>query len=382
MEFLLESGFANLSWGNALLFLLGGAFMLLAIVKGMEPYVLLPIGLGIILGNLPGTGLAEFDPSGELQSSGIFGLIFHFTLSSWNILPPLIFLGLGALTDFGPIIANPKTLLLGAAAQLGIFVAFWSALGLGLFTSPDLFTLEEAGAIGIIGGADGPTTIFASAKLAPELLGITAVVAYSYMASVVFVQPPLMRLLTTQRERRIEMKTPREVSRTEKLMFPVGAMLIIILFVPESAPLIAMFMIGNIFRESGVVPRLSNAASNEVLNIATIFLMITIGAELTAERVFDLKTLAILALGIVAFSCGTIGGLVFAKVMNLFVKEKVNPLIGSAGVSAVPMAARTAHNLGQQANPSNYLLPHAMGPNVAGVIGSAVIAGVFISVLG
>ena len=375
MEFLLESGFANLSWGNALLFLLGGAFMLLAIVKGMEPYVLLPIGLGIILGNLPGTGLADFDPSGELQSSGIFGLIFHFTLSSWNILPPLIFLGLGALTDFGPIIANPKTLLLGAAAQLGIFVAFWSALGLGLFTSPDLFTLEEAGAIGIIGGADGPTTIFASAKLAPELLGITAVVAYSYMASVVFVQPPLMRLLTTQRERRIEMKTPREVSRTEKLMFPVGAMLIIILFVPESAPLIAMFMIGNIFRESGVVPRLSNAASNEVLNIATIFLMITIGAELTAERVFDLKTLAILALGIVAFSCGTIGGLVFAKVMNLFVKEKVNPLIGSAGVSAVPMAARTAHNLGQQANPSNYLLPHAMGPNVAGVIGSAVIAG-------
>ena len=382
MEFLLESGFANLSWGNALLFLLGGAFMLLAIVKGMEPYVLLPIGLGIILGNLPGTGLAEFDPSGELQSSGIFGLIFHFTLSSWNILPPLIFLGLGALTDFGPIIANPKTLLLGAAAQLGIFVAFWSALGLGLFTSPDLFTLEEAGAIGIIGGADGPTTIFASAKLAPELLGITAVVAYSYMASVVFVQPPLMRLLTTQRERRIEMKTPREVSRTEKLMFPVGAMLIIILFVPESAPLIAMFMIGNIFRESGVVPRLSNAASNEVLNIATIFLMITIGAELTAERVFDLKTLAILALGIVAFSCGTVGGLLFAKVMNLFVKEKVNPLIGSAGVSAVPMAARTAHNLGQQANPSNYLLPHAMGPNVAGVIGSAVIAGVFISVLG
>jgi len=382
MEFLLESGFANLSWGNALLFLLGGAFMLLAIGKGMEPYVLLPIGLGIILGNLPGTGLIDYDPSGELQSSGIFGLIFHFTLSSWNILPPLIFLGLGALTDFGPIIANPKTLLLGAAAQLGIFVAFWSALGLGMFTSPDLFTLEEAGAIGIIGGADGPTTIFASAKLAPELLGITAVVAYSYMASVVFVQPPLMRLLTTQRERRIEMKTPREVSRTEKLIFPTGAMLIIILFVPESAPLIAMFMIGNIFRESGVVPRLSNAASNEVLNIATIFLMITIGAELTAERVFDLKTLAILALGIVAFSCGTVGGLLFAKVMNLFVKEKVNPLIGSAGVSAVPMAARTAHNLGQQANPGNYLLPHAMGPNVAGVIGSAVVAGVFISILG
>ena len=382
MEFLLESGFANLSWGNALLFLLGGAFILAAIVKGMEPYVLLPIGLGIILGNLPGTGLVDYSSGGDVQTSGIFGLIFHFTLSSWNILPPLIFLGLGALTDFGPIIANPKTLLLGAAAQLGIFVAFWLALALGLFTSPDLFTLEEAGAIGIIGGADGPTTIFASAKLAPDLLGITAVVAYSYMASVVFVQPPLMRLLTTQRERRIEMKTPREVSRTEKLLFPTGAMLIIILFVPESAPLIAMFMIGNIFRESGVVPRLSNAASNEVLNIATIFLMITIGAELSAERVFDVKTLAILALGIVAFSCGTIGGLLFAKLMNLFVKDKVNPLIGSAGVSAVPMAARTAHNMGQRANPSNFLLPHAMGPNVAGVIGSAVVAGVFISILG
>ncbi|MCY4367137.1 MAG: sodium ion-translocating decarboxylase subunit beta [Chloroflexi bacterium] len=382
MEFLLESGFANLSWGNALLFLLGGAFMLLAIIKGMEPYVLLPIGLGIILGNLPGTGLVDFDPSGELQSSGIFGIIFHFTLSSWNILPPLIFLGLGALTDFGPIIANPKTLLLGAAAQLGIFVAFWLALGLGVLTSPDMFTLEEAGAIGIIGGADGPTTIFASAKLAPDLLGITAVVAYSYMASVVFVQPPLMRLFTTQRERRIEMKSPREVSRTEKLVFPTGAMLIIILFVPESAPLIAMFMIGNIFRESGVVPRLSNAASNEVLNIATIFLMITIGGELTAERVFDLKTLAILGLGIVAFSCGTVGGLLSAKLMNLVVKDKVNPLIGSAGVSAVPMAARTAHSMGQQANPGNYLLPHAMGPNVAGVIGSAVVAGVFISILG
>ena len=380
-QFLLESGFANLSWGNAVLFLLGGGFILAAIVKGMEPYVLLPIGLGIILGNLPGAGLVDFDPAGTVQSSGIFGIIFHYALSSWNLLPPLIFLGLGALTDFGPIIANPKTLLLGAAAQLGIFVAFWLALLPGFFNAP-LFTLEEAGAIGIIGGADGPTTIFAAAKLAPDLLGITAVVAYSYMASVVFVQPPLMRLLTTRRERQIEMKTPREVSKAEKLLFPAGAMLIIILFVPESAPLIAMFMVGNLFRESGVVPRLSNAASNEILNIATIFLMITIGAQLSAERVFQGQTLAILALGIVAFSCGTIGGLLFAKLLNLFVKDKVNPLIGSAGVSAVPMAARTAHNLGQQANPGNFLLPHAVGPNVAGVIGSAVVAGVFIAILG
>lgn len=384
MEFLLESGFANLSWGNAVLFLLGGGFILAAIVKGMEPYVLLPIGLGIILGNLPGAGLVDFNPAGGEQESGIFGIIFNYALSSWNLLPPLIFLGLGALTDFGPIIANPKTLLLGAAAQLGIFVAFWLALLPSFFAAPPFppFTLEEAGVIGIIGGADGPTTIFAAAKLAPDLLGITAVVAYSYMASVVFVQPPLMRLLTTRRERQIEMKTPREVSKAEKLLFPAGAMLIIILFVPESAPLIAMFMMGNLFRESGVVPRLSNAASNEILNIATIFLMITIGAQLSAERVFQGQTLAILALGIVAFSCGTIGGLLFAKLLNLFVKDKVNPLIGSAGVSAVPMAARTAHNLGQQANPGNFLLPHAMGPNVAGVIGSAVVAGVFIAILG
>ena len=381
MEFLSESGFASLNWGNALLILLGIGFAAVAIIKRTEPYVLLPIGLGIILGNLPGTGLTEFNPSGEVQTSGIFGVIFHYTLSFWNILPPLIFLGLGALTDFGPIIANPKTMLLGAAAQLGIFVAFWTALGLGFFTSPDLFSLKEAGAIGIIGGADGPTTIFASAKLAPDLLGVTAVVAYSYMACVVFVQPPLMRLLTTQKERQIRMRALREVSKTEKLVFPAGAMIIIILFVPESAPLIAMFMIGNLFGESGVVPRLSNAASNEILNIATIFLMITIGTQLSAERVFDLRTLAILVLGIAAFACGTIGGLLFAKLMNLFVKEKVNPLIGSAGVSAVPMAARISHTLGQEANPGNFLLPHAMGPNVAGVIGSAVVAGVFISIL-
>ena len=374
MEFLNESGFASLSWGNALLILLGVGFAAVAIIKRTEPYVLLPIGLGIILGNLPGTGLTSFDPSGEMQASGIFGVIFHYTLSFWNILPPLIFLGLGALTDFGPIIANPKTMLLGAAAQLGIFVAFWTALGLGFFTSPDLFSLKEAGAIGIIGGADGPTTIFASAKLAPHLLGVTAVVAYSYMASVVFVQPPLMRLLTTQKERQIRMRALREVSKTEKLVFPAGAMIIIILFVPESAPLIAMFMIGNLFGESGVVPRLSNAASNEILNIATIFLMITIGTQLSADRVFDLRTLAILVLGVAAFACGTIGGLLFAKLMNLFVKEKVNPLIGSAGVSAVPMATRISHTLGQEANPGNFLLPHAMGPNVAGVIGSAVVA--------
>ncbi len=384
-DFINASGFANITWQNVLLMILGFAFMASAIIKGMEPYVLLPIGLGIVLGNLPLTGLTDVPTAvfgaEHTQEAGLLGVFFHFTLSHWNILPPLIFLGVGAMTDFGPIIANPKTMLLGAAAQLGIFAAFWIALLIGFFTAPDLFSLKEAAAIGIIGGADGPTTIFASAKLAPDLLGITGVVAYSYMASVVFIQPPIMKLLTTEKERAIEMRSPREVSRLEKLFFPSTAMVLIVLFVPESAALIAMFMIGNLFSESGVVPRLWEAASNAILNIATIFLMITIGAQLDADTVFEVKTVAILALGITAFSAGTAGGLLFAKLMNLVFKEKVNPLIGSAGVSAVPMAARISHVVGQRANPRTFLLPHAMAPNVAGVIGSAIVAGIFISVL-
>lgn len=374
-HFINDTGFANIGWKNIILLLVGSVFVVVAIAKQREPYVLLPMGLGIILANLPLSGLTNFSASGGVQESGILGVIFNFALSQWNILPPLIFLGLGALTDFGPIIANPKTLLLGAAAQVGIFAALWIALVSGRFD------LSEAAAIGIIGGADGPTTIFASARLAPELLGITAVTAYSYMAGVVFIQPPLMRLLTTKEERAIEMSPPREISRIEKLLFPAVTMAIIILAVPESAPLISMFMIGNLFKESGVVPRLFNSASNEILNIATIFLMITVGAQLSAQRIFDLDSLTILGLGLGAFACGTMGGLIFAKIMNLFIKEKINPLIGSAGVSAVPMAARISHTLGQQANPRNFLLPHAMGPNVAGVIGSAVVAGVFISIL-
>ncbi len=351
-------------------------FIYLAITRDMEPYELIPIGLGIVVANLPLTGLMEL-PTAEsgFQDSGVFGVIFHYGLSFWNILPPIIFLGLGAMTDFGPMIANPKTLLLGAAAQVGIFVAFWGALATGLFSLP------ESAVIGIIGGADGPTTIFLSAKLAPELLGITAVIAYSYMATIAFIQPPLMRLLTTRKEREIVMKPPREVSRRERLIFPLAAMIIIILVVPRAAPLIAMFMIGNLFRESGVVPRLTNAASNELLNIATILLMITVGTQLSAERVFNWETLVILGLGLAAFACGTVGGLLFAKVMNLFLKDKINPLIGSAGVSAVPMAARITHHVGQEADSRNYLLQHAMGPNVAGVIGSAVVAGVFISLV-
>ena len=388
-EYFTETGIYHVEWGNFLLIALGLVFIYVAAARKTEPYVLLPIGLGIILGNLPLNALTQLATGDSLdilaaepQESGILGLTFHFALSFWNILPPLIFLGLGAMTDFGPFLANPKTLLLGAAAQVGIFVAFWGALALEWVPKLGLdFTTKEAAAIGIIGGADGPTTIFASAILAPDLLGRTAIVAYSYMASVAFIQPPLMRLLTTSRERQIVMRTAREVSRLEKLLFPIIAMVLIILLVPEAAPLIGMFMIGNLFAEGGAVPRLSQAASNEILNVVTIFLMITVGAQLSAARVLELETLAILALGLIAFASGTIGGVLFAKIMNLVVTEKVNPLIGSAGVSAVPMAARISHNLGQEANPDNFLLPHAMGPNVAGVIGSAVVAGIFISLL-
>ena len=376
LNFLRSTGFSELGPGEGVMIAVGLFLIYLAVSRDMEPYELLPIGLGVVIANLPLTGLLTLpNPGTGFQESGLFGIIFHYGLSFWNILPPIIFLGLGALTDFGPVISNPKTLLLGAAAQVGIFVAFWGALATGLFE------LSEAASIGIIGGADGPTTIFLSANLAPEILGITAVIAYSYMAAVAFIQPPLMKLLTTRKEREIEMPPPRRVSRLERLLFPTIAMVGIILIVPKSAPLIAMFMIGNLFRESGAVPRLTSAASNEILNIATIFLMLTVGTQLSAERVFQIDTLIILGLGLVAFACGTIGGLLFAKFMNLFLKEKINPLIGSAGVSAVPMAARISHHVGQESNPRTFLLPHAMGPNVAGVIGSAVVAGVFIALI-
>ena len=380
LDFIATTGLANLDWRNGIMIVVGLVFIYLAIRNEWEPYELLPIGLGIVAANLPLTGLITLpSPSAGFQEAGIFGVLFHYGLSFWNILPPIIFLGIGALTDFGPVIANPKTLILGAAAQVGIFIAFWGALFAGYLGLG--FGIKEAASIGIIGGADGPTTIFLSARLAPDILGVTAVIAYSYMAAVAFIQPPLMKLFTTAKERQIEMKPPRAVSKLEKLVFPNVALISIILVVPKSAPLIAMFMIGNLFRESGVVPRLTSAASNEILNIATIFLMLTVGTQLTAERVFDLETIVILGLGLVAFSCGTVGGLLFARLMNLFLKEKINPLIGSAGVSAVPMAARISHHVGQEANPKTFLLPHAMGPNVAGVIGSAVIAGVFISLV-
>ncbi len=381
VDFYNSTGISGLEWRSGIMLVIGLGFMFLAITKGREPYVLLPIGIGIIIANLPFTGLTDFAASADgHQKSGIFGIVLYYGLTFWDILPPIIFLGLGAMTDFSPVIANPKTLLLGAASQIGIFVAFWGALVSGSFLNIQ-FTVEEAAVIGIIGGADGPTTIFLSGVLAPQILGVTAVVAYTYMASVVFIQPPLMKILTTKREREITMSAPRDVSRIEKLIFPSVALIVIILVVPGSAPLISMFMMGNLFRESGVVPRLADAASNELLNITTIFLMVTVGTQLSAETMFKIDTLVIFALGMVAFGCGTMGGLLFAKFMNLILKEKINPLIGSAGVSAVPMAARISHKIGQEADPNVFLLAHAMGPNVAGVIGSAVVAGVFISLI-
>ena len=376
INFFNSSGAYAISWQQLIMLSVGIFFIYLAIQKEMEPYELLPIGLGVLIANLPGTNmLASPENAINYQEAGLFGIIFYYGLAFWNILPPIIFLGIGSLTDFTSLIANPKTLLLGAAAQIGIFIAFWGAILTGQFN------ISQAASIGIIGGADGPTTIFLSALIAPELLGITAVIAYSYMATIAFIQPPIMKLLTNKKERSIIMATPREVSKLEKLLLPPVAMIIIILIVPKSAPLISMLMIGNLFKESGVVPRLTSASSNEILNIATIFLMLTVGTQLSAERVFNIETLLILFLGLLAFSCGTATGLLSAKFMNIFLKNKINPLIGSAGVSAVPMAARISHHIGQESNDKVFLLPHAMGPNVAGVIGSAVVAGVFVSFL-
>jgi oxaloacetate decarboxylase beta subunit len=369
---LANTGLVNLSIGNAVMIVAGCTMCYLAIVKHYEPYELLPIGLGAILINLPLHQVGVF--SEQIQGSGLLGIVFQFGVYFYNILPPLIFLGLGALTDFGPLIANPRMLLLGGAAQVGIFVAFIGAMWLG-------FDLKEAAAISIIGGADGPTTIYLNAIMAPRLLGITAVTAYSYMALVAVIQPPIIQLLTTKEERKITMTQVRPVPRRVKILFPIGMMIVSILLIPMSAPLISMFMIGNVFRESGVVERLNKSAQNELLNIVTIFLMLAIGITLKAEAILDLTTIKILVLGLIAFCCGTAGGILFAKLMNLFSHNKVNPIIGAAGVSAVPMAARVAQEMAYREDPNNHLLMHAIGPNVSGVIGSAIVAGYFLSVV-
>jgi len=443
---LFETGFQAFFWGNALMLLIGGALIYLGIAKKMEPLLLIPIGFGILLINLPLGGLMDYElqitnttgvpskvisievdetsrlkendivlrlDSGEVSAPingrvkelmvspgqevkpgevmavmlttaqtplpttpvGLLSRIFQYGIM-WQIIPPLIFLCLGALTDFGPMIANPKTLLLGAAAQFGVYFAFFMALLAG-------FDIKEACSIGIIGGAEGPTTIYVTAMLAPHIIGATAVACYTYMALVPLIQPPIIKLLTTKKERAIYMKPQlREVSTLEKILFPIIASVIVILFVPMSAPLIGMFMVGNLFMTCGVTERLSKTAQTTFIDILTIFLTLCIGATMTAENFLLPRTLLVLTLGVVAFATATGAGVLMAKLMNLFSKVKINPMIGAAGVSAVPMSARVVQVMGQKANPRNFLLMHAMGPNVAGAIGAAIAGGVFLGMVG
>jgi len=452
---LFESGFQLFYWGNALMLLIGGALIYLGIAKKMEPLLLVPIGFGMLLVNLPLGGLMDYElqitnttgvparvisievdetskigendvilqlDSGEIlapiygrikqvevspgqevapgevvatmittaqtdqarlptKPMGLLSRIFAYGIM-WQVIPPLIFLCLGALTDFGPMIANPKTLLLGAAAQFGVYFAFFAALATNLFM-PGGFTIAEAASIGIIGGAEGPTTIYVTSILAPHIIGATAVACYTYMALVPIIQPPIIRLLTTKKERAIYMKPQmREVSSLEKIIFPLITSVIVILFVPMSAPLIGMFMVGNLFMTCGVTDRLSKTAQTTFIDMLTIFLTLCIGATMTAGNFLQPKTLLVLFLGVVAFATATAAGVLMAKLMNLFSKQKINPMIGAAGVSAVPMAARVVQVMGQKANPKNFLLMHAMGPNVAGAIGAAIAGGVFLGMVG
>jgi len=368
-------------WRNFVMLGVACLLLYLAIVKQFEPLLLLPIAFGMLLTNFPGANMFHEDlfAGGQVHWSEFYakgGLLDYLYLGvKLGIYPCLIFIGIGAMTDFGPLIANPKSLLLGGAAQLGIFATFIGALALG-FTGP------EAGSIGIIGGADGPTAIFLTSKLAPHLLGPIAVAAYSYMALVPVIQPPIMRALTTKKERSITMKQLRSVSKTEKILFPIFITIICALLLPDATSLIGCLMFGNLLKECGVTERLSKTVQNELMNIVTVFLGITVGATATASTFLALGTIKIIILGVIAFGLGSAGGVLLAKFMNLFLKDKINPLIGSAGVSAVPMAARVSQTVGQEENPGNFLLMHAMGPNVAGVIGSAVAAGILLSVLG
>ena len=360
--------------GRFIMILVGLGLIYLAAAKKFEPLLLLPIGFGAILTNIPLAGIAE--PGLIGQPAGFLYYFYVIGVKS-GVFPLLIFLGVGAMTDFGPLLANPKTALLGAAAQFGIFLALMGALLMG-----GLFTLQDAASIGIIGGADGPTAIFLASRLSPNLLGTIAVAAYSYMALVPIIQPPIMRLLTTRQERSIQMKQLRHVSKMEKIIFPLTVLLLCIVLLPSATPLIGMLTFGNLMKESCVVDRLSDTAQNAMINIVTIMLGLAVGSKLAAGQFLTLQTLGILALGLFAFMVGTASGILLAKLMNLVSREKINPLIGSAGVSAVPMAARVSNKLGQEADPQNFLLMHAMGPNVAGVIGSAVAAGVLLAMCG
>lgn len=368
-----ESGFSALTWQQLIMILISFVLIYLAIKKKFEPLLLLPISFGVLLANLPSTGIM----SGPLTNSSEPGGLLYYLYQGvkLGIYPSLIFLGIGAMTDFGPLIARPSSLFLGAAAQLGVVAAFIIAIALG-------FSPKAAASIGIIGGADGPTAIFLTTRLAPELLPAIAIAAYSYMALIPLIQPPLMQLLTTKKEREVKMDQLREVTKLEKIVFPIVVTVLTVLLLPSVAPLIGMLMMGNLFKESGVVERLSTTAQNGLINVVTIFLGTTVGATARADRFLSPETLKIIFLGLLAFAFSTIGGLLLGKLMCFLSGGKINPLIGSAGVSAVPMAARVSQVEGQKANPSNYLLMHAMGPNVAGVIGSAVAAGVLLALFG
>ncbi len=368
----INTGIYQMSLGELVMLIISLVLLYLAIVKKFEPLLLLPIGFGALLANLPGAGLAV--------EGGFLYTFYQLGVGS-TIFPLLIFMGVGAMTDFGPLLANPRTLLLGAAAQFGIFATVLGAVAfsaIGIFD----FTLKDAAAIGIIGGADGPTSIYVASMLAPELLGAIAVASYSYMALVPLIQPPIMKALTSKEERAIEMKQLREVSKTEKVVFPITLLILVGFLLPDAAPLVGMFAFGNLMKEAGVVDRLSDTAQNALINIVTIFLGLAVGSRLSAETFLQFETLGILMLGMVAFALGTASGVIMAKTMNKFSDQKINPLIGSAGVSAVPMAARVSNKVGLEANPHNFLLMHAMGPNVAGVIGSAIAAGIMIQYLG
>ena len=366
MAFIQNMGVFSVTPDLLVMWLIGLTLIYLAVTRQYEPLLLLPIGFGILLANLPLTQL--MDPG-----DGLLWRFYHYGIE-WRIIPPLIFLGLGALTDFGPLLSQPLLIFLGAGAQVGVYLTFFLAYGMG-------FSLEDAATISIIGGADGPTTIFLAAELAPHLLGACAVAAYSYMALVPIIQPPIMRLLTTENERKIRMRKGRKISPREKLLFPIIAALVIILMVPASAPLISMFMLGNLFRESKVVDRLTDAAQNSMMNIATIFLGISVGATMSADSFLRPDVILIFFLGLFAFMISTASGILLAKLINIFITDKINPLVGAAGVSAVPMAARVVQKIGAEADKKNYLLMFAMGPNIAGVIGTVIAAGIFLTML-
>lgn len=369
-----QTGFMSLEWGNYVMVLVALVFMYLAIAKGFEPLLLVPISFGMLLVNLFPDIMQSFEDAAAAGNTAAGLFHYFYVLDEWSILPSLIFLGVGAMTDFGPLIANPKSFLLGAAAQIGIFSAYFLAIIMG-------FNGKAAAAISIIGGADGPTSIFLAGKLGQtDLMGPIAVAAYSYMSLVPIIQPPIMKLLTTKKERAIKMEQLRPVSKLEKILFPIVVTIVVVLILPTTAPLVGMLMLGNLFKESGVVKQLSETASNALMYIVVILLGTSVGASTSAANFLNVATLKIVALGLVAFAVGTAAGVLFGKLMCVATKGKVNPLIGSAGVSAVPMAARVSQKVGAQEDPTNFLLMHAMGPNVAGVIGTAVVAGTFMAI--